>query len=494
MRQNSISHVMLGLHLTPGELDKLRQATPEGVRLVNLDRQELPSRRELQDLDPLLVWVPWRLWRKTNPRQRGAFLRCCPSNAVLLLSSRIAADELESTLDHRLSVVRPPHGRNKLEGVMREALKTRGLYQDIFRMTQEILVERELLRRRNEQLTFINRFLSRLTETLDPQVILESTSQDLPRLLPLQSLQAVLWDQRDDGLEAHCFLAGGLDQAARDAWVELLLKSVPRLAGKEPDSFQILRLENAGLNNAEAPELGRALLLPLRVGGETFGCLALQANREYRLNRDQVELLHSTLNHLSLALKNALLFRKIKTQAEFDGLTRLHNRRHFDSRIVEELGRHQQGGLALSLLLVDLDHFKQINDLHGHAAGDMVLRETGRILIDQLRSTDYVARFGGEEFVAILPECPSDQAWRLAERLRKAIAAKLHSIEGQRFQVTASIGVATLCGASGPAAKPCEEHLLRSADESLYMAKSQGRNRVFSLDTGLEAMNARLSA
>ncbi|MCK2183800.1 diguanylate cyclase [Halomonas getboli] len=157
-----------------------------------------------------------------------------------------------------------------------------------------------------------------------------------------------------------------------------------------------------------------------------------------------------------------------------DGLTGLYNRRGLDHLLSEEMRRAEQDGTPLSLIIGDIDHFKAFNDTHGHQAGDEALRCVGRTLAENLREVDKACRFGGEEFVIILPGCCAQDARQAAERLRRAVEAKVLSLDGAKTaQVTISLGVATSPGVGGTT-----EILLKRADSALYQAKEQGRNRV----------------
>jgi diguanylate cyclase (GGDEF)-like protein len=159
--------------------------------------------------------------------------------------------------------------------------------------------------------------------------------------------------------------------------------------------------------------------------------------------------------------------------ARTDPLTGLANRRRFMEELEQEVERSERYGRPLSVVALDLDHFKSVNDSHGHAAGDDVLREAAQALQSVCRDVDLAARMGGEEFSLLLPETDIPGARIVAERVRERIAGAAHrSPAGQAFRVTASLGVATVKpGASG-------EALLQAADEALYRAKDAGRNRV----------------
>lgn len=154
-------------------------------------------------------------------------------------------------------------------------------------------------------------------------------------------------------------------------------------------------------------------------------------------------------------------------KANLDGLTELYNHRYFHERLAEEIRRAGENGWNLSLLMLDIDRFKQINDTYGHIKGDFILKETAKILNNLVRKHDVVARYGGEEFAVILIECDSTLAKAIAERIRRSIAE--YDFEGVR--VTVSIGIATL--ASGCSAT---KDLINMADKALYEAKRE-RNK-----------------
>ncbi|MBB3232040.1 GGDEF domain-containing protein [Halomonas stenophila] len=164
----------------------------------------------------------------------------------------------------------------------------------------------------------------------------------------------------------------------------------------------------------------------------------------------------------------------LERMAITDGLTGLYNRREFDRLLGEEVRRAERYGKSVSLIIGDIDHFKTFNDSYGHQAGDEAIRSVGQTLSENLREADKACRFGGEEFVIILPECDAEAARQVAERVRNAVEARIFHIDGERTaQVTISLGVATSAGNSDT-----PETLLKRADLALYKAKEHGRNRV----------------
>jgi diguanylate cyclase (GGDEF)-like protein len=158
-----------------------------------------------------------------------------------------------------------------------------------------------------------------------------------------------------------------------------------------------------------------------------------------------------------------------------DGLTQIHNRRYFDEQLDRELSRSRRYERVLSLVMMDIDHFKQINDRHGHLAGDYVLKQLASVVSTRIRREDVFARFGGEEFGVILPEIDLQSARLFAEKVRHLVSKQLFTFDKNSIPVTVSLGVATLLPEHRAAAE-----LVSAADEKLYEAKTSGRNRVCS--------------
>jgi diguanylate cyclase (GGDEF)-like protein len=163
----------------------------------------------------------------------------------------------------------------------------------------------------------------------------------------------------------------------------------------------------------------------------------------------------------------------IAEQSVRDALTGVYNRRRLEEKLTAELGRAVRYKRPLSLLIFDIDHFKRVNDERGHLAGDEVIRHVAKVASACLRDSDLVGRYGGEEFVVLLPEIPSAGAVIVGERIRESVAAAPAKFEGKEIAVTVSVGVAE--AGSGPRTP---ESLLGEADEALYLSKKNGRNRV----------------
>jgi diguanylate cyclase (GGDEF)-like protein len=219
--------------------------------------------------------------------------------------------------------------------------------------------------------------------------------------------------------------------------------------------------------------LARSILNPIRAledGAHRFG--AGDLSHRVRLGgEDELTALGKTFNSMAETLaRSQTALRELSTR---DGLTGLVNYREFHRQVTEEAVRYKRYGRPFSLLMLDIDHFKSVNDTHGHLVGDEALRAVATLIQTSVRPTDLVARYGGEEFVVVLPETTGVGAWALADRLRHCIADGALSVPtGHALPQTVSIGVAAF-----PEDADSVEKLLSAADRALYAAKAGGRNR-----------------
>jgi len=227
-----------------------------------------------------------------------------------------------------------------------------------------------------------------------------------------------------------------------------------------------------------------ALAVPFVVERVQAGVLHLRRSGTDRppLGPDDVALAEAVVRVAAASIERARLIdhtreenARLAALAHTDPLTQTLNRRALTTRLVEELGRARRYHSPLTLLVVDLDHFKAVNDRYGHLAGDEVLREMATLLQELVRSVDVVARYGGEEFVVVLPETTIDGGRAFADRLRERVEGQAFATGGRtRVRLTASVGVAAY---PSPGVDSVET-LFARADAALYQAKEEGRNRV----------------
>jgi diguanylate cyclase (GGDEF)-like protein len=236
------------------------------------------------------------------------------------------------------------------------------------------------------------------------------------------------------------------------------------------------------------PAEGSMAIMPLLLRGEWVGTLnQLSPDPAHFTSGTATDLLEHLAAVTALCIDNAINRACLQRDGLTDPLTGVANRRFFERRMQEEVSLWQRHGGQLACLLTDLDHFKQINDHHGHEAGDAVLQHVASLLSEGLRASDVLARCGGEEFALLLPATSLQRAQEIAERLRVRVN---QSRSGNRPAVTISIGVATLQPAQRGRLEDPRAWLLRRADEMLYRAKAQGRDCVVVDSAGSVATTA----
>jgi diguanylate cyclase (GGDEF)-like protein len=318
--------------------------------------------------------------------------------------------------------------------------------------------------RRAEALSVV---AGRISQTLKREYVLDTVMDSLERLFPERWHGLLLYD--DTGLLTL--------QYARGAGSPLKL-AYPR--SPLPDGTSRRVLEEVAGSDLVLPEELRgfrsAALLALRSPERAFGVLMSLDPAPQGFAGDEVGFLEALASQASTGLENAQLYEEVELLSLTDVTTALFNRRALDSRLLEEFFRAQRYDLPLSLLMIDVDHFKQYNDVHGHLAGDRVLKRLGEVLArEALRRVDVAFRYGGEEFAVLMPMTPTKQAMQVAERIRAAVAGS--ELPGRGTQpnghVSVSVGVA-----SYPNHAIDANELLEAADRALYSAKLGGRDRV----------------
>ncbi|HSB81740.1 MAG TPA: diguanylate cyclase [Candidatus Methylomirabilis sp.] len=217
------------------------------------------------------------------------------------------------------------------------------------------------------------------------------------------------------------------------------------------------------------------LAIPLIVQERALGCMNLYLTEPHEFDNDEIQILSTFASQAAISIENARLFEEARQLAITDELTGLANHRQFYQQLTREVQRAERYGRPLTLLMIDVDFFKEYNDRYGHLAGDHALRDLAYVMRCNARNVDILARYGGEEFAIILPETDLNRAAFQAERIRAAVAAHPFRSNDPAFRgvLTVSIGVTTLA----PGIQKIEE-LVHDADQAMYLAKTRGRNRV----------------
>jgi diguanylate cyclase (GGDEF)-like protein len=225
---------------------------------------------------------------------------------------------------------------------------------------------------------------------------------------------------------------------------------------------------------------GSSVCIPITAYGETFGILHLEFSRlkNDQLSSRRIQLLENVAEYTANTLANLRLRSRLQQQSIRDPLTDLFNRRYMEEAMRHEENRALRNGSQVAIIMLDIDHFKQFNDAYGHDAGDEILQLLGQLLKSHFRESDMPCRYGGEEFVVILPEISLEQCVKKAEQLRLVTRERITIYrQGKDIGITLSLGVAIF-----PLHGESLGMVLKRADEALYQAKERGRDMVVSTE------------
>ena len=326
-----------------------------------------------------------------------------------------------------------------------------------------------------KNLNILRSTINAISMTSDTKEIIESAGTNLPNLFDFSSF-GVFWKE---GLLLYLYQEESCPPSFTKSVVENMVK-VLSILGEEPiDVSRVtLRVEKRKLrpNQMMNPQatLKSHLTLPLPVEGEIIGCISLNSDQPNAFDAQDLQFFSVIGNQMTATLKHFQRFSSIKDMAIYDTLTNVHNRRYFDERIGAETQKSFLSGTPLSLVMVDIDYFKNVNDTYGHTEGDKVLCKIASLLKNSVRKDDTVARYGGEEFVLILPGAKLEVTSMIAERIRRLVETTLFEVGQTQIHLTISLGISNLPSHRARS----EEELIKMADHALYNAKRGGRNRV----------------
>lgn len=333
----------------------------------------------------------------------------------------------------------------------------------------------------------LGQFQDKIEFPASVQQIWEAFLNDIRNLIEVEGCALFLVDETTQEFELSCVEPQSIRAACQDesdAQIEY---------GIFP---WVLKRRQPALIPALGPVRGRSLvMLPLDTVKRTLGMvMVISPLQESLVTQENMRLMAVLAKQCSLVMENTLLYdglkkkneslekanKQIRYLSQRDPLTRCYNRGYMNEQLPRDIRRALRYRRALSVALCDLDHFKGINDTYGHQCGDQVLRDFVKTVNELIRTdSDWLARFGGEEFLIVLPETALENAHRLAERLRRQIARSTFNWHGEKVSVTASFGLTGFDG-ERVTEKIAADALLRCVDENLYRAKREGRNRVFS--------------
>ncbi len=330
----------------------------------------------------------------------------------------------------------------------------------------------EQLQEQEKEITLLNRLTSVVTSSMSLDLIFEGFVQELRTMVSFDWATIALVDGDEARILALSTNIGSPWQSDErlslegtgTAWVCREKRSL-----YEPDLTKHHRFTTGDHHLRHG--VRSIVYLPLMIKEQSIGSLVVASRQPDAFSAKQIRLLEQVALQIATPIENSQLYARAEQRARVDELTGLFNRRHFEERLKEELGRHARQGDVFSIILIDLDGFKTYNDIYGHPSGDTLLGEIAKIITYSVRNADLVFRYGGDEFIVILPGTNMHDGKVVAERVREAIAIEMHKRE---IAVTCSIGLA-----SYPSDGVIPGELVTVVDTALYFAKGTGGNRVY---------------
>jgi diguanylate cyclase (GGDEF)-like protein len=372
----------------------------------------------------------------------------------------------------RISVQKPEQ-RARLETLLNASAPHNHSLRLALTLTTKLTL---LMQRQSELEMATHRISSAISSTLELEPILQSAVEEVGRALKARRSALVLWQEgtsKPEGMSVYEREVLSPDDTATESFSRRDRRQHQERGQGHTGPISD-RDDCARDGEEQSLQVPGPLEVPITYRNSVIGVLVVEDDTPGRNWEDEEELMVKTVSdQLAVAISHARLFRQVQTQAMTDALTGLYNHRYFQERLERELKLADRNDDKVSLILLDLDHLKRINDSLGHRAGDSALCHVARLMQTTVRGVDICARYGGEEFVVILPQCDREGAIMVAERLRESIASTPVQKIGQ---VTASIGVATY-----PSSARSKEELVEMSDRAMYLAKAAGRNRVRTL-------------
>jgi len=335
--------------------------------------------------------------------------------------------------------------------------------------TNELSMEIEERYRREKmnilELDFLKNLQHMIGETEDPGTVLKNAFTLLKNFLNFEYFAALLLQKDEISIQVYPGLEG--NRELLESIASALLKKLPHY---KKDQRQKVILQGT-IEEADfiGDGNGESTIFELSTVNKVYGYVGLF--RETPFDAQEELIFGKFCSHIALTLEKIRLFNEIKMLSIHDGLTGVFNHAHAIEEVDSEIERVKRYDIAFSIILLDLDNFKEVNDSYGHLAGDFVLKNMAHLIERNLRTIDIVGRYGGDEFIVILPQIDFENAYIAGERLRQALESETFSYNENVIRLTISLGVATYQDGKNT------QSLIKTADDNLYRAKKEGKNR-----------------
>jgi len=330
----------------------------------------------------------------------------------------------------------------------------------------------ERLREQDKEITLLNRLTAIVTSSVNIETIFERFAQELKKVVGFDWSTIALIDGNEVYFLALSSTIGSPWQREERIPLEGTATEWVCRERKTVYEADLARYHRFWTGENHLKQGTRSVVyLPLSIKDQIIGGLIVASNRPDAYSAKQIRLLEQVALQIATPIENSQLYARAEQRSRIDELTGLFNRRHFEERLKEEISRHSRYGDVFSIFMIDLDNFKSYNDIYGHVSGDVLLNQVGKVIRNSVRNADQAFRYGGDEFVVILPLTAMNDAYVVAERVREGVAEEMKKKE---IAVTCSIGLA-----SYPSDGVISGELVTAADTALYFAKRTGGNRVY---------------
>lgn len=366
---------------------------------------------------------------------------------------------------------------NRIESEKLKQMMHREKIQENLNLMQKALEEREhlenALKRKLERLQYMRQFSDHLKETQDLTASAQIITEEVRGLIP-EADQVLLYVYDDSSRELSLVASTVKSESYRtkamkgndyDEWV--IKRSQPLLIEDARTDFRFMSEE------ASEDQFRSLCVVPLLSKSAICGVLHLGAVEPGVFQTDDLRLLDIAADLSAAVIRNILLYEKTKELSIIDSLTECYLLRYVQERVGEEIQRSIRHSTPFSVVMADIDHFKRYNDQFGHTAGDQALKTVADLIKGEVSSGDIVGRYGGEEFIVVLPQKDLEDAKKIAESIRRAVEAQSFEVRREAHRMTISLGIAEF-----PKDGTAREEIILKADQRLYEAKRQGRNRI----------------
>jgi two-component system, cell cycle response regulator len=430
-------------------LEEVRSLTPDmvllDVKMPQMDGYEVCRRLKEQEItaDIPVIFI-------SAQDEMLDKVRAFAVGGVDYIMKPFHADEVLARVDTHLALLEARRRQQETTASLQRHL------EEIARSNAELEMLREVAETLNEATT-----MSEVTESALPHILGQMGAR-AGWLLLNDSQPATPYAQRE-----AVGNVGGVEGDTRQL-------AVPRMVSLQEESESSVERDAWEIPEEAEGIASEFVSIPLQMRDRTLGTLNVVLPEGISLDQHLSQLYRTVGHQYSAALERARLLEDLQELATTDPLTGLYNRRQFFTLAQQECNRASRYRHCVSLIMIDIDHFKAVNDTHGHAVGDEILRGIAGLLLENHRSVDVPARLGGEEFVIVLPETDSPSAYVVAERLRRIVEGFDFVTAAGLVKITVSMGVAC----AHPSSKVTLDGLLENADKALYESKAAGRNRV----------------